>query len=675
MTTVIGTAPDDDAPPDAPPDAPLEAARLQLQQALDEWISRTGPLPPGAPGPVVVPLGTADAGAFDGDPYRSLRRRANVHLAADAVLVGPWGGADDDTAACGNCLALRWQRLRSRSQREALETGGGLRAAGGWPLLTGYLVDPVWALYQQRMVPGAATAPARPADDPRAADPRAAADLSLPQVSRLDLATLRVETVPLLPDPLCPVCARPGPERAPDAVLALRSRPKPAPGVHRLRPAASYPVPTRALANPVCGALGARVHLNVTSPTTAPVSGAAFVRGYAGLTDVNWSGQTNAYASSRDLAYLEGLERYAGTHRRRGTLPVVDSWENLREEALDPRTCGEYAPETYRDDPAVRPFDPTRAIPWVWGWSLRDERALLVPVRLVHYSAQLRDDGFVFECSNGCATGSCVEEAILHGLLELIERDAFLLHWYGGGAATEIDLSGLESGPVRAMADRAALRGYRLHAFDSRVDLAIPVVTGLAVRRDGGPGHLSFAAAAAFDPAQAAEAALSEVLTYIPHLAQQVRDHRPALERMVEDYDEVRHLPDHARLFGLPQMARHARTYLEPAAVRTAGELYGDWEGVRPRSGDLLDDLRYCLDRLVGAGHDVVVVDQTTPEQERVGLRTVATIVPGLLPIDFGWRRQRALRMPRLRTAFRRAGMRGTDLAETEIRRVPHPFP
>ncbi|MCM2430880.1 YcaO-like family protein [Streptomyces sp. RKAG337] len=82
-----------------------------------------------------------------------------------------------------------------------------------------------------------------------------------------------------------------------------------------------------------------------------------------------------------------------------------------------------------------------------------------------------------------------------------------------------------------------------------------------------------------------------------------------------------------------------------------------------------------CRDALVGAGFDVIVVDQTTPEQEQLGLRTVCTLGAGLLPIDFGWTRQRALNMPRLRSAFRRAGLRDTDLADGELRRVPHPFP
>ncbi|MGJ3558331.1 hypothetical protein ACR6C2_02505 [Streptomyces sp. INA 01156] len=53
----------------------------------------------------------------------------------------------------------------------------------------------------------------------------------------------------------------------------------------------------------------------------------------------------------------------------------------------------------------------------------------------------------------------------------------------------------------------------------------------------------------------------------------------------------------------------------------------------------------------------------------------MSTVVPGLLPIDFGWNRQRALLMPRLRTALRRGGHRGRDLTDAEIRRAPHPFP
>ncbi|MCX4790451.1 TOMM precursor leader peptide-binding protein [Streptomyces sp. NBC_01221] len=638
---------------------PMGLARAQLRSALAGRLGHDTP---------VVPVGTTDAALGDRagpDPWAAVRAGARVHLTASAVLVGPWGG-DGTAPACGRCLAMRWQRLRSRSERDALETGGpdGPRPAGAWPLLTGYTYDAVAALCRAVL------------DNPGAEPPTTGpADRSLPQVSRLDLRSLRIRTYPLLADPLCPDCAPPRTPAVPRP-LALAARPKPDPARYRLRHASSYALPEEALANPVCGALGGGTWLDVTSPTTAPVAGSVFVRGYAGLNDVTWSGQENSFSTSRTLAFLEGLERYAGTHRRGRSTPVTGSWNELKADAVDPAVCGFYDPRTYRDDPLVDPFAPDRAIPWEWGWSLRDDRPVLVPSRLVYYSAGLAADNFVFECSNGCAIGGCLEEAVLGGLLELVERDAFLNAWYVNARLTEIDLATVGSRTAAVMAQRAALQGYDVHALDNRVDLAVPVVTAVAVRRDGGPGILSFAAAASLDPLGAVEGALSEVLTYIPHLSRQTEERRDELEAMADDFHQVRHLKDHAQLYGLPRMAEHARSYLEPLAVLPFDEVYRDWESAgRPRTGDLRDDARAVIGELVRAGHDVIVVDQTTPEQERVGLRTVSTLVPGLLPIDFGWNRQRAPLMPRLRTALRRGGHRTTDLTDAEIRMVPHPFP
>ena len=653
----------------APAATPLEVARADLQERL---AARSAAL--GLPAPAVSRIGDTDVlGSNTQDfPGPSVPpHTAHVHLTAQAVLLGPWGGDPAAGRACGGCLAMRRQRLRTRSEREALETGTATTAVGSrWPALPDSAVDATWTLHRLIATGAARHRPSR----------LSAADAALPLVTELDLQTLRVRTFPLLPEPMCPHC-RPVTEdavrraAAEAAVHPLVSRRKPRPDVYRLRRPADHPLPERALANPVCGALGGGTWVDVTSPTTAPVAGSVFMRGYAGLNDVTWSGQSTSYASSRDLALLEGLERYAGTHRRHRAPVVTASFAELGDRALDPRSCGLYAPHTYAVDPMVGPFDPERPIPWVEGWSLRDERPVLVPARLVYYSAGTHGDNFVFECSNGCATGSTLEEAVLFGLLELVERDAFLLGWYGNLPLTEIDLASVRGTRVREMVARAALHGYEVHAFDNRVDLPLPVVTGLAVRRDDGPGTLAFAAGASFDPETAVESALSEILTYIPHLPGQVAERPAELQAMADDFDLVKRLPDHAALFGLPAMRRHAASYLNPPGTAACADLFAAWEERRPRTGDLLDDVRLLRDVLVGAGCDVIVVDQTAPEQRRMGLRTVATLAPGLLPIDFGWLRQRALHLPRLRTAPYEAGLTPAPLAEEDLRRVPHPFP
>ncbi|GAA0926187.1 TOMM precursor leader peptide-binding protein [Virgisporangium aurantiacum] len=602
----------------------------------------------GLPAPRVATLGIEDATAVvDGVD----RHTATVHLTPNAVLVGPWGGPPTG-GACGHCLSIRWQRLRPVPTRDALETGPGFQSAGEWPLPTRHLADAVWAVY-------AGTFTTTPTDGPA-------------RVTSVDVRTLIASTFPVLPEGRCPRCSV---ERAPDRAAAdprLRSRTKPGPDTYRLRRPSEYHLPVAALANPVSGAIGAESVLNLASTTTAPVLGMWRNRARHGLADMNWSGQTNNFARSREVGLLEGLERDAGSLPRQNVAPVIGSHRQLAGEALDPRDCGVYSDEAYASSDRLEPFDPDRAIPWVWGWSLRDRRPILVPRRIAYYSTGTDTDRFVDECSNGCASGGSVEEAILYGLLELIERDAFLLGWYGAAELTEIDVAGTATPAARAMLDRARFLGYHVRLFDNRIDLPVPAVTAVAERLDGGPGLLGFAAGASLDPDTAIEGALEEICSYVPSLPVSHRRRQAELEAMAGDFSLVRTLRDHAELFTVPAMREHARRYLEPARRLPKEAVYARR---RPASTDLLDDVRYLCDAVTAAGHDVIVVDQTSPEQRMVGLHNVCMIVPGLIPIDFGWSLQRALHLPRMFTAQHRGGLRPAALTPADLHRVPHPFP
>ena len=58
------------------------------------------------------------------------------------------------------------------------------------------------------------------------------------------------------------------------------------------------------------------------------------------------------------------------------------------------------------------------------------------------------------ESSNGCASGGSPEEAVYFGLMEVVERDAFLLAWYGQVPLTEIDPATSARPGTRHMVDR-----------------------------------------------------------------------------------------------------------------------------------------------------------------------------------------------------------------------------
>ncbi|GAA1403916.1 TOMM precursor leader peptide-binding protein [Catellatospora coxensis] len=585
-----------------------------------------------------------------------------VYVYQRAVVVGPLNELPAPAQPCLVCLARRWQSLRSEEERDVLEHGGRMQGVAPSPFLTDLALRAVGDL----------------AGWLAQADPGSVRDDNgYPFVYEIRLDTLQVTRHPLVAEPGCPLCGDDVVDSAEAAVIELQSRPKAHPDDFRLRSVHDYGLSVEAFANPVCGMLGTAAMPAYDSTTTAPVTGYTRVRGMWSLNEFFWSGHADTYDDSALLGVLEGLERYAGLSPRGKGEPLLSSLRELGDTpALDPRDCGVYIDEYYQNtSPHYHQFTDDLKVPWVWGYSLRDKRSILVPERLVYYMGRHPGTNFVQECSNGCATGSCLEEAIFYGMLELIERDAFLLAWYGKARLPEIDPGSCRSVGTRQMIDRMRLVGYDVRLFDTRIDLQMPVVTGVAVRRDGGLGRLCFAAGSSPDPEDAVRAALCEIASYVPNFDHRVEDALEDTRASVTDYRKITELKHHALLFGLPEMAHHADFLLADPQPKPIGEIYAGWERDRPRNADLRDDVRYGVDLLAAAGHDVIVVDQTSPEQRQLGLRTACVIVPGLIPIDFGWQRQRVLHMPRLRTAFRRAGWRDTDLAISEINFVPHPFP
>ena len=94
------------------------------------------------------------------------------------------------------------------------------------------------------------------------------------------------------------------------------------------------------------------------------------------------------------------------------------------------RSCGTWTPTTDPDEaPSTpAPFDRSAKIEWSPVWSLRDERFKYLPTSLLYFF--YRGPGQINADSNGCAAGNTLEEAIVQGFLELVERDAYAIWWY-----------------------------------------------------------------------------------------------------------------------------------------------------------------------------------------------------------------------------------------------------
>jgi ribosomal protein S12 methylthiotransferase accessory factor len=583
-----------------------------------------------------------------------------VYLTGSTVLIGPLGGE----RPCFRCLARRWQLVRNGAVRDALESGRPVAAHRASPFLTRFALEAVWQSVRHT------------ADVPPAARPTDRH--GHPFVRELRLKELTVRRYPIVADSQCPRCGVSADDSAEAARVVLRSRTKRSIDDFRINSVAGYDLDQDAYVNPVCGVAGTGADPGLTSTTTAHVKGHVGIRGGGYIQEALWAGHSDSFARSALLGIMEAHERIAGTQPRRFSKVMVDTYRNLRDAALDPAECGLYSEDFYAASRHYVPYHPDLAIPWVWGFSLRDDRPILVPASITYYHLIDQVGRFVQECSNGCASGGHFEEAILHATLELIERDAFLIAWYAKPRLPEIDPHSCTTVRSRLMMNRISMYGYDIRLYDARIEFPIPVVIVVAQRRDSGMGTLIFGSGASFDPEAAIASGLYEVASAIPEFADYTESHAQEIAAKAEEFDRVLSLSDHAALFGLPEMSRYAAHLLgdgRPAGLHPVTALYQDWQRNRPRTLDLLDDLNLCVQSVVKAGFDLIVVDQTTPEQEEIPIRTASVVIPGLLPIDFGWSRQRALHMPRTRTVLNRVGWLDHDLEAAELNRAPHPFP
>jgi ribosomal protein S12 methylthiotransferase accessory factor len=423
--------------------------------------------------------------------------------------------------------------------------------------------------------------------------------------------------------------------------------------------------------NPVSGMLGSSVRSNRLGAFHAEITG-AYIDPNALRVPVMWTGHKNSYDQSLTVGLLEALERHAGLYPRRSK-PLTATFAEIRDQALDPRDCGLYEDSTYAGNEGLKEFTEDLELQWVGGYSLTDGKEILVPSQLAYYGAP----DIILGNSSGCATGSCIEEAIFYALMELIERDAFLLHWYSRLEPRRIAVDSLRSLEMRFMVERARRAGFDVHILDTRLDLQVPSALAILSRSGNELGAFSLSSAASFSPEEAIQSALCEVATHVHWFKGRVlaKEHSKNLRLAVNDYSMVEKMEEHALLYGYPEAKPLAQFLLEDAQEHSFDESYCDWLQMRPETRTLKDDVEYCVQLLGNAGlRQVIVVDQTSPEEARIGVRTVRAIVPGLLPLDFGWGHCRSASLERTYSVLMKIGRRGAALTPAELYRAPHPF-
>jgi len=309
-------------------------------------------------------------------------------------------------------------------------------------------------------------------------------------------------------------------------------------------------------------------------------------------------------------ALMEAIERYSGifqgdeirvTRRFTDFAPGEAILPNDVLLFSDAQSRPDRRDETGETQTAPDPFDPSARIEWSPVWSLRDGRFKYLPTSLLYFfysgPAAFQAD------SNGCAAGNTIEEAIVQGFLELVERDAYAIWWYNRSQRAEVDLSQFNDSYVRDLQTQLAETGRKLWVLDVTSDLGVPTYVAILHWMQNGQENIEFGSGAHFDKRIAVLRTLTELNQFLSiGMMGGGTGEKPSLDGVTP-----LHLDEYP--FLTPKG-------VEPSSGATAAPL-----------DNTRDQVLACVDIARRAGLDFLVLNQTRPDVE---VPVVRVIVPGL---------------------------------------------
>jgi ribosomal protein S12 methylthiotransferase accessory factor len=394
-------------------------------------------------------------------------------------------------------------------------------------------------------------------------------------------------------------------------------------------------------------------------------------------------GRSLSFQEAKAISVLEGFERYCGLHPISEKQLVNASYKQLTRQSntakpVNPTDFGVHPLSSYNQAGfRFRHYSPDIKVGWVPAYSFQKCGPVLVPERCVFWGPRSDDShSFFYETSNGSALGATLEEAAIHGIKELVERDAFLMTWYLGLDLPEIDLESipLSSEHLRELyylkRKSEQQTGFRIRAFLSTMEYGVPSLFLTAENNSNfGPQQL-FGASAGYNVVSALTGGIYELTGSILALSHRFDSQKEKARAMIDDSSLVRLMEDHSIMNSLPE-ARERVDFL--LRRRESVMQLRDIEDLSiSESLDLRVHLKQLTNRFLNAGMDVILADQTLPLVKERGFHCVKMIIPGLLPMTFGHENRRTEGLPRLRTNLTRYS---SLMQDGELNPYPHPFP
>ena len=221
-----------------------------------------------------------------------------------------------------------------------------------------------------------------------------------------------------------------------------------------------------------------------------------------------YGGKGIAKDHARASAMMEGFERYSA-ERQDSDETTIATLEEISElgEFITPESLN--LPKDFKK----QNLDSMK-LEWSTAKDLISNKEYLIPTNAIYhpYIHGNECESLFKSNTNGLASGNVLEEAILHGIFEVIERDAWSIFELTHKNYAQIDLDSIESDIVNETIDKFESEGIKIKLMDFTADIKVPTIAASAddtVTRDA--GLLTLGMGTHLDPEVAILRALTEV--------------------------------------------------------------------------------------------------------------------------------------------------------------------
>jgi len=345
---------------------------------------------------------------------------------------------------------------------------------------------------------------------------------------------------------------------------------------------------------------------------------------------------------------------------------IVASFRDLTEtRATDPLRFAGYSAAQRLHNPNRLHVSADTNFLWIDSYSLTRERPIAIPAQIVStfYEKNMppeKKEPRIRDCiTTGLATHRSKTEALLGGVLEVIERDAFMIMWLNELPLPRIAHNDIMKGnPALEELLKRCVR-YRLFVHFVRLITDAPAYALMAVVRDPRmlpPIAVGLCAHASMS--RAAEKALLEALRARKNARARVRTYgKPFTKKPSEVNFAERHLywADPSHTPALDFLTQGEETALEESV----------WNNDDPKA-----HLERIIDWCRGSGYECIVVDLGKSKKNVLGLDIVFVVIPELQPLYLNEAR-RYEGGERLKLIPRKFDYAPRETLFTD---VPHPF-